>query len=289
MLSGDASTSPWNRTSPSRPASATATPLRSLVTSIPTKASLVSAMVRPPLVRRGSYHPGGRPERGVVGPHRSSPERTYGLTVRVRRRLACPCQGAAGVKSCTVLELGKDAPAPELAYVTARYAALAPFGKVAALLSYVDGHVAPTDFSFLGAVRREPSKPEARASPGVRGPLLGRASGEARPGAGHPDGYWDGPASRQEARVRVNGRSGPVRCALMSGLSRGRCRWPSWVCARVPGTNLSGALEAQPRVRYRLDCPDHSLSHHAVQRFLPDRPDSRPPPPVRRNVTPRLP
>jgi len=34
-----------------------------------------------------------------------------------------------------VLELGKDALAPELAYVTARYAALAPFGKVAALLS----------------------------------------------------------------------------------------------------------------------------------------------------------
>src|SRR4051812_20817783 len=57
------------------------------------------------------------------------------VPVRVRRRLACPCQGAAGVKSCTVLELGKDAPAPELAYVTARYAALAPFGKVAALLS----------------------------------------------------------------------------------------------------------------------------------------------------------
>ncbi|HVI34727.1 MAG TPA: hypothetical protein VM684_00720, partial [Gaiellales bacterium] len=57
------------------------------------------------------------------------------VPVRVRRRLACPCRGAAAVKSCTVLELGKDALAPELAYVTARYAALAPFGKVAALLS----------------------------------------------------------------------------------------------------------------------------------------------------------
>ncbi len=57
------------------------------------------------------------------------------VPVRVRRQLACPCQGAAGVKSCTVLELGKNALAPELAYVTARYAALAPFGKVAALLS----------------------------------------------------------------------------------------------------------------------------------------------------------
>src|SRR3954469_18366529 len=57
------------------------------------------------------------------------------VPVRVGRRLACPCQGADIAKSCTVLELGKDALAPELAYVTARYAALAPFGKVAALLS----------------------------------------------------------------------------------------------------------------------------------------------------------
>ena len=57
------------------------------------------------------------------------------VPVRIRRRLACPCQGAGGAKSCTVLDLGKDALAPELAYVTARYAALAPFGKVAALLS----------------------------------------------------------------------------------------------------------------------------------------------------------
>ena len=53
------------------------------------------------------------------------------VPVRVRRRLACPCQGACAAKSRTVLELGKDALAPELAYVTARYAALAPFGKVA--------------------------------------------------------------------------------------------------------------------------------------------------------------
>ena len=58
-----------------------------------------------------------------------------GVPVRVGRRLACSCQGADAAKSCTVLELGKDALSPELAYVTARYAALAPFGKVAALLS----------------------------------------------------------------------------------------------------------------------------------------------------------
>src|SRR5215208_3028643 len=57
------------------------------------------------------------------------------VPVRVRRRLACPCRGACEAKSSTVLDLGKGALAPELAYVTARYAALAPFGKVAALLS----------------------------------------------------------------------------------------------------------------------------------------------------------
>ena len=33
------------------------------------------------------------------------------------------------------MDLGQDAVAPELAYVTARYAALVPFGKVATLLS----------------------------------------------------------------------------------------------------------------------------------------------------------
>ena len=36
----------------------------------------------------------------------------------------------------------------------------------------------------------------------------------------------------------------PVSCALMSGLQRGIDRWPSWVCAYVSGTNLSGVLEA---------------------------------------------
>jgi len=56
------------------------------------------------------------------------------VPVRVRRWLVCPCQGPGEPKSFAALELG-GAVAPELAYVTARYAALAPFGKVAALLS----------------------------------------------------------------------------------------------------------------------------------------------------------
>jgi len=58
------------------------------------------------------------------------------VPMRVRRLFVCPCQDGKGeAKSFAVLDLGKGAVAPELAYVTARYAALAPFGKVAVLLS----------------------------------------------------------------------------------------------------------------------------------------------------------
>jgi len=58
------------------------------------------------------------------------------MPVRVRCLLVCPCcQGSGGAKSFAVLNLDAATVAPELAYVTARYAALAPFGQVAALLS----------------------------------------------------------------------------------------------------------------------------------------------------------
>ena len=57
------------------------------------------------------------------------------VPVRIRRLHVCRCQGPGEAKSFAALDLGKDAVAPELAYVTARYAALAPFGKVAAFLS----------------------------------------------------------------------------------------------------------------------------------------------------------
>jgi hypothetical protein len=55
--------------------------------------------------------------------------------VRVRRLLACPCQGLGEAKSFAALNLEAATAAPELAYVTARYAPLVPFGKVADLLS----------------------------------------------------------------------------------------------------------------------------------------------------------
>jgi hypothetical protein len=66
----------------------------------------------------------------------------------------------------------------------------------------------------------------------------------------------------------------------MSGLSRGTCRWPSWVSAYVSGTNLTGVLEAHSVKRYGLNCLDHSLSHHAVQRFPPDQAGLCPPPSI---------
>src|SRR4051812_39735572 len=56
------------------------------------------------------------------------------VPVRVRRLLVCPCHGPGEPKSFAALDLGAGAVAPELAYVTAKFAALAPFGKVAALL-----------------------------------------------------------------------------------------------------------------------------------------------------------
>jgi len=57
------------------------------------------------------------------------------VLVRICRLRVCPCQGSGAAKSFAALDLGKDAVAPELAYVTARYAALLPFGKVVTLLS----------------------------------------------------------------------------------------------------------------------------------------------------------
>jgi hypothetical protein len=57
------------------------------------------------------------------------------VPIRVQRLLACPCQDMAEVKSFSAFDLEAATVAPELAYVTARYAALAPFGKVADLLS----------------------------------------------------------------------------------------------------------------------------------------------------------
>ena len=94
-------------------------------------AVIVAAALRAAGERRRRCSACGRPLAGK-GHCRASFRSLFGaVPVRVRRLLACPCRGPGGPKSFAALDLG----APELAYVTARYAALAPFGKVAALLS----------------------------------------------------------------------------------------------------------------------------------------------------------
>ena len=102
------------------------------------------------------------------------------------------------------------------------------------------------------------------------------------------DPYVDGPGAAirfhllRPLRWLMWGKRGPrrlcdpVRCALMSGLLRGGCRWPSWVCACVPGTNLSRALEAQRRVRYCLDCFDRQPFPSRGATLPPDQPGLRP-------------
>jgi hypothetical protein len=57
------------------------------------------------------------------------------VPIRVRCLLTCPCQNGAEAKSIAAIAFEAATVSPELAYVTARYAALAPFGKVADLLS----------------------------------------------------------------------------------------------------------------------------------------------------------
>jgi len=70
------------------------------------------------------------------GHYRASFRSLFGaVPVRVRRLLVCPCHGPGEPKSFAALDFGGGTVAPELTYVTARYAALAPFGQVAALLS----------------------------------------------------------------------------------------------------------------------------------------------------------
>ena len=57
------------------------------------------------------------------------------VPMQVRRLFVCPCRGEDGANSVAALDFGGAAVAPELACVTARCAALALFGKVAAVLS----------------------------------------------------------------------------------------------------------------------------------------------------------
>src|SRR4051794_7051194 len=95
---------------------------------------MVSAQVAAVGERRRWCVACGRPL-ASKGHYRATFRSLFGdVPVRVRRLLVCPCHGPGEPKSFAALDLGAG-PAPELAYVTAKFAALVPFGKVAALLS----------------------------------------------------------------------------------------------------------------------------------------------------------
>jgi hypothetical protein len=99
------------------------------------QAEIVSAQVTAAGERRRWCAACGQPLAGK-GHYRATFRSLFGeVPVQVRRWLVCPCHGPGEPKSFAALDLGGGTVAPELAYVTARYAALAPFGKVAALLS----------------------------------------------------------------------------------------------------------------------------------------------------------
>jgi hypothetical protein len=99
------------------------------------QAEMVSAQLAVVGERRRGCVTCGR-ERASKGHYRATFRSLFGnVPVRVRRLLVCPCQGPGAAKSFAALDLSKGAVAPELAYVTARYAALIPFGKVATFMS----------------------------------------------------------------------------------------------------------------------------------------------------------
>ena len=75
------------------------------------------------------------------------------VPIRIRRLLTCSCQNGGDAKSFATFDLEAETVAPELAYVTARYAALAPFGKVADLLS----DLLPISGSRFACARNSPT------------------------------------------------------------------------------------------------------------------------------------
>src|SRR3954464_12705252 len=98
------------------------------------QAEMVSAQVAAVGERRRWCAACGRPL-ASKGHYRATFRSLFGdVPVRVRRLLVCSCHGPGEPKSFAALDLGAGL-APELAYVTAKFAAVAPFGKVAALLS----------------------------------------------------------------------------------------------------------------------------------------------------------
>jgi hypothetical protein len=117
------------------------------------------------------------------------------VPIRIRRLLTCPCQNGCEAKSFAAFDLEAATVAPELAYVTARYAALAPFGKVADLLSEL---LPVSGAPNAGTVRNRTMRiGEAVAQPTVTTPAAPRP---AEPVVVGLDGGYVRSRHRQEGR-----------------------------------------------------------------------------------------
>src|SRR3954453_6912216 len=147
------------------------------------------------------------------------------VPVRVRRLLVCPCHGPGEAKSFAALDLGAG-PAPELAYVTAKFAAVAPFGKVAAFLSEL---LPLSGAQNAGTVRDRtlrvgqevvPLRPtkdaELPAAPAA-GPVV----------VGLDGGYGRSRPRRGWARWRLRAQPAPAGAPLRGGCRQGH-RYPGY-------------------------------------------------------------
>jgi hypothetical protein len=154
------------------------------------------------------------------------------VPVRVRRLLNCPCQGQDGAKSFAAMELGNDAIAPERGYLAARYAALAPFGKVAVLLSEL---LPMGGAQYAGTVRNRTLRVDETV-------------------VQQPDTETAKPTAMSPAT-----RVFPVVVGLDGGCVRSRLRWrPNTKQARRRSARLSGSClfaRGRNRSRHRMMSP----------------------------------
>jgi hypothetical protein len=120
------------------------------------------------------------------------------VPIRVRRLLACSCRGTGEAKSFAAFDLEAATVAPELAYVTARHAVLAPFGKVADLLSAL---LPVRGASNAGTVRNRALRVgEAVVQPKVTTPAEPATARPAEPVVVGLDGGYVRSRHRQEER-----------------------------------------------------------------------------------------
>ena len=119
------------------------------------------------------------------------------VPIRIRRLLTCPCQDGGEAKSAAAFDLEAATVAPELAYVTARYAAMAPFSKVAdcgRTCSRSAGHRTPArcETGRCGPAKqwcsRTPRKRQRRRHSRPNPSLLGLMAATSAAGTGRTSG-----------------------------------------------------------------------------------------------------